>query len=212
LRKGEATRARILAEAGRLASVRGLSAVSLADVAEVVGLSKSGLFKHFDCKEAMQEALLVETGRRFVAFVWAPVEALAPGRARLERIFELWLDWDQFENDPGGCLIQAAAVEFDDQPGPLRDLVHGQLGRWNRRLVLEMQALRDPPLAEAEARLGAFQMNGFVLAHHQSARLLGEADARAAAKAAFAGLLDRMAGPDGAAVGTPSTASRSPSS
>jgi AcrR family transcriptional regulator len=193
LKKGEATRARILAEAGRQAAVRGVSAVSLNDVAEAVGLSKSGLFKHFDSKEAMQEALLIDTGQRFVAFVWDPAEPLAPGRERLERIFELWLDWDQFENAAGGCLIQAASIEFDDQPGPLRDLVHGQLRRWHKRLALEMLALRDPPLSEDEAKLGVFQMNGFILAHQQSARLLGDANARAAARASFKALLNGLA-------------------
>jgi len=48
LRKGEATRARIVDEAARQAAVRGLTGVSLADVADAIGLSKSGLFKHFD--------------------------------------------------------------------------------------------------------------------------------------------------------------------
>jgi AcrR family transcriptional regulator len=192
LRKGEATRARILEEAGRQAAVRGLSAVSLNDVAEAVGLSKSGLFKHFESKEAMQEALLVEAGQRFVACVWSPAEPLAPGRERLERIFDLWLDWDQVENAAGGCVIQAASIEFDDQPGPLRDLVHGQLRRWHKRLALEMHALRDPPLGEDEARLGVFQMNGFILAHQQSARLMGDQNARAAARTSFKGLLDGL--------------------
>jgi AcrR family transcriptional regulator len=192
LRKGEATRARILAEAGRQAAVRGLSAVSLSDVADAVALSKSGLFKHFDSKEAMQEALLIDTGERFVEFVWKPAEPLAPGRARLELIFDRWLEWDAVENAAGGCLIMTASVELDDQPGPLRDLVHGLLARWHKRLRLEMQALRDPPLSEEEARLGAFQMNSFVLGHHQSARLMGDADARAAARASFLGLLDRL--------------------
>lgn len=193
MRKGEATRARILAEAGRQAAVRGLSAVSLNDVAEAVSLSKSGLFKHFDSKEAMQEALLIETGERFVEFVWKPAEPLEPGRARLEKIFERWIDWDAVENAAGGCLIMAASVELDDQPGPLRDLVHGLLARWHKRLRLEMQALRDPPLSEDGARLGVFQMNSFVLGHHQSARLMGDADALAAARASFASLLERMA-------------------
>lgn len=192
MKKGEATRARILAEAGRQAAVRGLSAVSLNDVAEAVALSKSGLFKHFDSKEAMQEALLIRTGERFIEFVWKPVENLSQGRARLERIFDLWMDWDSVENAAGGCLIMSASVELADQPGPLRDLVHGQLRRWDKRLGLEMQALRDPPLTEDQARMGVFQMNSFILGHHQSARFMGDADARAAARASFQALLDRL--------------------
>jgi len=192
VRKGEATRARILDEAGRQAAVRGVGAVSLGDVAEAVGLSKSGLFKHFDSKEAMQEALMTLTAERFIAFVWKPAEPLAPGRERLERIFDLWMDWDQVENAAGGCLIMSASVEFDDQPGPLRDLVHGMLARWHKRLRLEMQALDRPPLTEDAAMIGVFEMNSYILGHHQSARLMGDENARAVARAAFRALLDRM--------------------
>ena len=44
---------------------------------------------------------------------------LPHGRPRLERIFELWLDWSELERAAGGCLIMAASIELDDQPGPL---------------------------------------------------------------------------------------------
>jgi hypothetical protein len=56
-----------------------------------------------------------------------------------------------------------------------------------------MLALREPPLSEDDARLGVFQMNGFILAHQQSARLLGDANARAAARASFKALLNGLA-------------------
>ena len=67
MRKGAATRARIVEEAGRLASVRGLGAVSLNDLAEAVGLSKSGVFKHFEDKEALHLAVLEAAVQRFSA-------------------------------------------------------------------------------------------------------------------------------------------------
>jgi AcrR family transcriptional regulator len=191
LRKGDATRASILREAGRQASVRGLSAVSLNDVAEGVGLSKSGLFKHFDSKEAMQEAMLADTCDRFVAFVWTPVEASPPGRARLEKIFDAWMDWGEVENAAGGCLIMSASLELDDQPGPLRDLLHGRLQRWSKALVREMKAMRDPPLDDDEARAAVFQMKSFVLGHTESGRFMGESYARQAARSAFTALLNR---------------------
>ena len=98
MRKGEATRSRIVAEAARQAARRGLADVSLADVADAVGLSKSGLFKHFDSKEAMQLAVVEQVMDRHMEFVWRPAEQRSPGRARLERAFEGWLDWA--ETDP----------------------------------------------------------------------------------------------------------------
>jgi len=195
LRKGDATRAKILGEAERQAAVRGLFNVSLNDVADGVGLSKSGLFKHFESKEAMQEQLLLHATDRFMAFVWAPAEPLPPGRARLETIFDRWLDWAEVENAEGGCLIMAASVELDDQPGPLRDLLHGRLEIWGKMLAKEMRAMRDPPLDNAEARAAVFQMKSFILGHSEAGRLMGEADAREAARAAFVALLDRTAAP-----------------
>jgi len=193
LKKGEATRSRILEEVERQAAVRGLFSVSLNEAAEGVGLSKSGLFKHFDSKEAMQEAVLLHATDRFMAFVWAPAVELPPGRARLEKVFDQWLDWGEVENAAGGCLIMTASVELDDQPGPLRDLLHGRLQIWGKMLTKEMRAMRDPPLSDDEARAAVFQMKSFILGHTEAGRLMGDKNAREAARSAFRGLLDRTA-------------------
>ena len=191
IRKGEATRARIVSEAGRQAAIRGFGAISLNDVAEAVGLSKSGLFKHFDSKEDMELAALDQGFDRFLAFVWGDADTLPPGRARLEAVFDRWLDWVGVENAAGGCLINQAAVELDDQPGPLRDLLQGRVRAWRTRQKAEFQRLRDPPVPEAEANGAVFQMKSFILGHNEQLRLLDDRTARDSARAAFAALLDR---------------------
>lgn len=191
MKKGEATRLRILDEAERQAATRGLSTVSLNDVADAVGLSKSGLFKHFESKEAMQQAVLEHACDRFIREVWLPSEDRPAGRARLDAIFERWLDWGSASR--GGCLLAAASTELDDQPGPLRDHLQARLQRWHKTLTREMQALRDPPVPEDEARLAAYQMKSFILGQADAARFLDDSGARAAARAAFRALLDRTA-------------------
>ncbi len=191
MRKGDATKARILEETQRQAAVKGFAAVSLNDVAEAVGLSKSGLFKHFDSKESMELTALDLGFDRFEAFILQPAQALAPGRARLEAIFERWLDWNEYENASGGCLIMAASVELDDQPGPLRDLLSRRVRAWRGRLADEMRALREPPLSEAAAASAIFQMKSFILGHSDALRMLDDDGARAAARGAFVALLDR---------------------
>lgn len=193
MRKGDATRARILEETARQAAVRGFGAVSLGDVAQAVGLSKSGLFKHFESKEALELEALERTFDRFVAFVWTPAEALPPGRPRLEAVFDRWLDWTEVENAQGGCLLMAASIELDDQPGPMRDLLQTRVKRWRKNLTREMQALREPPLSAEEAAMAVFQMKSFVLGHNDARRMMDDAGARKAARAAFAALLDRTA-------------------
>jgi AcrR family transcriptional regulator len=193
IRKGEATRARIVSEAGRQAAIRGFGAISLNDVAGAVGLSKSGLFKHFDSKEDMELAALDQGFDRFLAFVWADAEILPPGRPRLEAVFDRWLDWVEVENASGGCLINQAAVELDDQPGPLRDLLQGRIQTWRARLKAEFQRLREPPIPEGEANGAVFQMKSFILGHSEQLRLLDDRTARDSARTAFQALLDRTA-------------------
>jgi AcrR family transcriptional regulator len=193
VRKGDATRARIIDEAARQAATRGLEGASLGDVAEAVGLSKSGLFKHFESKEAMQLAVIEEVISRFNAFIWKRAEPLPAGRPRLSAIFDNWLEWSESEWVEHGCPIVALSVELDDRPGPLRDYLQARLQQWRRTLIREFQALSDPPLAEGEAAAAYFQMKSFVLGHSEARRMMSDPDARASAHAAFQALLDRTA-------------------
>ena len=191
MRKGEATKARIVDEAARQAALRGLTGVSLSDVADAVGLSKSGLFKHFESKDAMHIAVVEAVMDRFSELIWKPAEPLAPGRARLEVIFERWLHWGEEEWAESGCPITALSVDLDDQPGPLRDLLHRRLQGWRKTVLREFKALRDPPLSDEEAQAAYFQMKSFILGHSDSRRMMGDADAQRSAMAAFEALLDR---------------------
>ena len=193
MRKGEATRLRVIDEAARQAALKGLTGVSLGDLAEAVGISKSGLFKHFESKDAMQRAVVEQVMDHFSAFVWGPAQELPSGRPRLELIFDRWLDWAEHEWPKSGCPITAFTVELDDQPGELRDLFQARLRGWRKTVVREFRALRDPPLSEAEAQAAYFQMKSFILGHSDARRMMGDANARRSAHAAFDALLDRTA-------------------
>ena len=189
--KGAATHARLIDEAMTQVTVRGLAAVSLQDVAGAAGVSKSAVLKHFQSKEALQTEVVDAMIERFKAAVWDPAEPLPAGRERLDRIFQGELDWIDGEDRPGGCPLKAAAIELDDQPGPLRDLLRKQLQGFRKTVTREFHALRDPPLSEAEAQAAYFQMKSFVLGHSDARRMMGDDDARRSATAAFEALLDR---------------------
>jgi AcrR family transcriptional regulator len=191
VRKGEATRLRVIEEAARQAAVRGLASVSLSDVADAVGLSKSGLFKHFDTKEEMQLAVVEATSARFHAFILDAAMDAPPGRPRVERIFERWLEWGDTEWRASGCPMYAFSVELDDQPGPLRDTLRERLAAFRARAIAEFRARRDPPLSHDEAQAAYFQTKSFLLGHADARRMMGDADARRATEAAFRALLDR---------------------
>src|SRR5436305_15150012 len=69
---GERSRAAILREAARLATVEGLDGLSLARLADAVGMSKSVLFAHFRSKEELQLATVETASAIFDAEVTEP--------------------------------------------------------------------------------------------------------------------------------------------
>src|SRR2546423_15319869 len=80
---GERSRQAILGEAARLATVEGIEGLSIARLAQAVGMSKSGLFAHFGSKEELQLATIRTANRIFEAAVLDPASGAGSGIARL---------------------------------------------------------------------------------------------------------------------------------
>ncbi len=192
MRKGEQTRTLILDEAVALASRVGLEGLSIGSLAGRLGLSKSGLFAHFGSKEDLQLRTLEQGQARFQECVFRPALEHPRGLPRLRALFENWLSAiEQHRDLPGGCLMLAASMEYDDRPGAVRDtLVAGQrelrgaIAKGVRMAIDEghLRADTDP------WQLG-FEMLGFVLATHHDRRLLGDRRAIERARQAFERLL-----------------------
>jgi AcrR family transcriptional regulator len=188
--KGEATREAILDTAGRLARSVGLGGITIGTLASSAELSKSGLYAHFRSKESLQVRILEHTRARFVAEVVAPALSAPRGEPRVRAVFESWLTWDR---QPGGCLFVAASSELDDQPGPVRD----RLVRYQQDWLDSLAEIFRTGLAEGHFRTGAdpeqfaFELDGVMLSHHMSSRLLGDPRSAARARHAFEALLDR---------------------
>ena len=185
--KGEETRQVILDEAFSLASCIGVGGLSIGVLAERTHMSKSGLFAHFGSKEELQLAVLRESQQRFAEVVVRPALRLPRGLARLRAIVVNWLDWTRACNLPGGCVINAAAAEFDDQPGPLRDEVRNAMLALNRTLVATVaKAVEAGELgADTDIEQFVFELNGIYQATQQSRRLFNDPDAGRRALIAF---------------------------
>ena len=189
--KGNATRNRIVEKALRAASVDGLEGMTLGRVAADLGMSKSGLFAHFDSKEALQVDVLTAAAEKFTEVVVAPALRSPRGEPRLRALFEHWLEWEQNESLPGGCVFMHAAAELDDRPGPARDaLVHHQR-TWLETLAKAVRMTIDAGhfRADVNPSLFAFQLYGIVLSYYHSARLFRDPAAKSNAIAAFESLV-----------------------
>lgn len=189
--KGEETRQAILDEALALCSQVGVSGLSIGALADKAGMSKSGVFAHFGSKEELQIAVMRESQQRFVDIVVRPALKAPRGIARLRAIFTNWLDWTERARLPGGCPMNAAAQEFDDQPGPVRDAVEAGLADGHRllanavRMAIEAGELRP----DTDIEQFVFEFTGLTLANMQSKRLFKDRDANRRALDAFERLL-----------------------
>jgi AcrR family transcriptional regulator len=192
--KGEETRAVILDRAVGLASRIGLEGLSIGGLALETGLSKSGLFAHFDSKQNLQLEVLRTSAERFVAAVLSPALRKPRGVLRIRALFENWLSWSR--SMPGGCFFVAAANELDDRPGPLRDQLVGYQRDWigalataARIAVQERQFRRN-----LDATQFAYDFYSILLAYHHFSRLMSDKDAEARARRSFERLLESSRG------------------
>ena len=185
--KGNITRSRIVETALRAASVDGIEGITLGKVAADVGMSKSGLFAHFDSKEALQVDVLNAAAEKFTQVVVAPALTAPRGEPRLRALFEHWLLWEQHESLPGGCVFMHAAAELDDRPGPARDALVVQQQRWLEMLAKAVRLTIDAGQfrGDVDPDLFAFQLLGVVLGYHHCARLLRDPSAKSRAMDSF---------------------------
>lgn len=178
--KGDHTRALILNQAVAHASEVGLEGLSIGSLAARLSLSKSGLFAHFGSKQELQLATLRSVQELFVNKVFLPALDAPRGLARIRTLFQNWFAWLESSGQPGGCVILAAAAEFDDRPGPVRDaMLVGQKelrGAIAKAVRLAIEA-GDLPTDTDPWQL-AFELFGIVLAAHHDRHLFD--DARAA--------------------------------
>jgi AcrR family transcriptional regulator len=194
LMKGRQTRAAIVDAALALASHIGLEGLSIGALAEVTGMSKSGVFAHFGSREELQISVVREYHAKFEEEVFRPSMAAPRGLPRLRALFDRWLKRVSVEID-SGCIYISGAVEFDDRPGPVRDALVTMVQTWQQALGRAIRA------AIAEGHLSAdtdpdqvlFELHGLVLALHHDARFLRNPSAAARARAGFERLVAHSA-------------------
>jgi len=141
--RGQASRATILLAAAKLATIKGLHGLSLADLAAEVGMSKSGLYAHFKDKEELELATIETAAEIFDSDVFQPAMKAQTGTARIRTLADAFFSHLEHKVFPGGCFFAAVASELSTRPGPARDRVYEIMDRWVsllRQCMLDAQA------------------------------------------------------------------------
>ncbi|MEO8433062.1 MAG: TetR/AcrR family transcriptional regulator [Acidobacteriota bacterium] len=189
--KGEDTRTAILDQAVGLASRVGLSGLTIGKLADALGLSKSGLFAHFQSKEALQVQTLGRASHIFVRVVVRPALAAPRGEPRIRAIFDRWLGWTKTASLPGGCLFVAVAAELDDRPGIVRDRLVALQKEWLELIANVVRTGIDEKHFRADLDVDQFahDLYAVMLGYHHSDRLLRDPRSEDRARFAFDSLL-----------------------
>lgn len=191
-RKGQATRTHILDQALDLSTELGLEGMSVGVLAKVVGMSKSGLYAHFDSKEALQVAVLDHAAHLFVERVVKPALKRPRGLGRVRALFEGWMVWSAREF-PGGCPFVQAASDMHSRPGLVREAV----GRHLRDVldVIERSARTAVESGEFRSDLNlaqfAYEFWANIVSYQHYGHFLELGHAPERARLAFEGMVQR---------------------
>ncbi|MEU8234326.1 TetR/AcrR family transcriptional regulator [Actinoplanes sp. NPDC048967] len=149
--RGERTRTAVLDQALVLATVAGLGGLSLSQVADALGVSKSGLFAHWRSKEALQLAVIEHARAQWTERIIRPALAAPRGVRRLWAVHDTRLSFYEAEVLPGGCFFANAHLEYNARPGVIRDRLAAELTDWMAYLI----SLAADAVALGELRPGA---------------------------------------------------------
>ncbi len=122
--KGDLTRQNIIDKAMQLFSVQGYFHTSIADVVKATGLTKGGLYGHFDNKEEIWYAVYDECVRIWKSVVFQGVREIANPLERIEKVIannlKNYLGRGVFE---GGCFLCNSLVELSGQDAAMSNHV-----------------------------------------------------------------------------------------
>lgn len=164
--RGDRTRKAVAQHAAAIASVDGLSGMSLAQLADRLGVNKSSIQAAYKTKEAVQLAAVGAATEIFVNAVVVPAQEHPAGLPRLQALVESWLAYIEQRVLPGGCFMGATLAEFDSHPGAVRDALararRGWLAALEREAALAQTSGEIPSTASAE--MLAFEIDALLAA------------------------------------------------
>jgi len=163
---GQRSRARVVEQAAKLATIEGLEGLSIGRLAGATGLPKSSVHALFGSKEELQLATINAARDSFITEVVGPaLGSTEPGRERLLALCEGYLSYVERRVFPGGCFFVAAAAEVGAQAGRVHDEVARIQQQWRDLLAAEARTAagqRELPEGTDAAQL-AFEL-GVILA------------------------------------------------
>ncbi|MBE0370898.1 TetR/AcrR family transcriptional regulator [Pseudoalteromonas aurantia] len=187
--KGKQTKQQILATALNVATATSLNDLTIGGLATITGLSKSGLFGHFNSKENLQLEVLEYAQSIFTDAVIQPTVNMNSAMEKLLTTVECWLNW--YRSQGSSCIFVSTSVEFDDQPGAIQDLVKKRLQQWLEYLTQLAQTAANEGQMKGDARQFVFELYSLYLGSQQMVWVGFEDEQHTRFKCALSALIQR---------------------
>ncbi|NIY84105.1 TetR/AcrR family transcriptional regulator [Vibrio hepatarius] len=166
--KGRVTKENILSKAFALASENGLESLTIGELAKHCGMSKSGLFAHFNSKDNLQVAVLEYANQVFVQRVIAPAREQSEQtiEKKIHTLLDNWLGWNH--SFQGSCMFLDAWKEAGVEPTPTQQKLKKTIATWIEYLRIqiakgvESQEFR----ADLDPKQATFELYGLYLSAH----------------------------------------------
>jgi TetR/AcrR family transcriptional repressor of nem operon len=153
MRKGEATRRRIVVRTADLLNTQGYRGTPVSEIMRVSGLQKGGIYRHFESRDALTlEAFQFAAARVRNRFLQA-IEGKETAKDKLFALLEVARHAPREEAFHGGCPVMNLAVESDDADPKLRDAARSAM----RQMIglfeqIIKEGIKQREFAEGDAR------------------------------------------------------------
>jgi AcrR family transcriptional regulator len=174
-----------------MASQVGLESITIGSLARETGMSKSGLFAHFQSKENLQIEILNHAAREFADNVVVPALKIPAGISRIKALVDSWIAWG--EKMKGGCIFVSASTEFSERPGRVRAVLLQQQEAWIDSLKrIAQSAIRVGHFKQdIDCEQFAFDLYSLMLGFHYYYKLLQDSETKKRQEVALEHLLDK---------------------
>jgi len=150
---GLQSRHAILDAAARLATTHGLEGLSIGELAQHIGMSKSGLYAHFKSKEELELATIDTAAEIFESDVIRKIPDSLRGIARVTALSEAFFQHLVRRVYPAGCFFATVAAQLAPRPGRARDRITKMQGEWFAQFISALRQAGEDGEIPADADL-----------------------------------------------------------
>ncbi|ALR17578.1 TetR/AcrR family transcriptional regulator [Vibrio natriegens] len=180
MKKGKVTKEFILQRAFEIASEEGLESLTIGELAKLCGMSKSGLFAHFNSKLNLQLSVLEHANQVFTSRVIEPVREL--GDDHIERkirgLLDSWMTWNH--SFQGSCMFLDAWNDTAEDDCPLQVALRKSINTWLNYLEIQIAKGKDNRefSSDLDTKQATFDLYGQYLSAHVFYSIKGEAESQ----------------------------------